>query len=46
MFRADGRRVIMKNDLRKAIELMKFGICVNKGINIGALVLFTVVGLL
>ena len=35
----------MKNDLRKAFELMKFGICVNKGINIGALVLFTVVGL-
>lgn len=45
MFRADGRRVIMKNDLRKAFELMKFGICVNKGINIGVLVLFVVIGL-
>ena len=45
MFRVDGRRVIMKNDLHKAFELMKFGICVNKGINIGAVVLFTVVGL-
>ena len=35
----------MKNDLRKAFELMKFGICVNKGINIGVLVLFVVIGL-
>lgn len=35
----------MKNDLRKAFELMKFGVCVNKGINIGAAVLFTAVGL-
>ena len=36
----------MKNDLCKAWQLMKFGICVNKGVNIGAMVLFSVIGLI
>ena len=34
----------MKNDLHKAWRLMKLGICVNKAMNIGAIVLFIAIG--